>query len=120
MEPGLRASIAYVAGRLVAGRDAAGVYDYGRSRFVSLRGLLDEREINVYDQERGCFLHGNVHGSRYSLFHHGEGHHVDLELDRDVFRGYDHRSACFFEGRVHARSIVLFDTEENGYFEYSI
>lgn len=55
---------------------------------------------------------GNGHHDRFSLYHYGDGHHVDLNLkDGGKFDGYDYGGSAHFDGTVTngGPSVSLYD-----------
>ena len=120
MEPHVRAIVAYVAGRVVSGKSASGIYDYSQRGHRSVDGTVTMDRVNVYDYGAHCFFSGDGHEGRFGLYHFGDSSYVDLEVADHSFRGYDHGSGGQFEGRVRGASIELYDYEEGRYFSYSI
>ena len=120
MRPNTRACIAYVAVRLVTGRNALSVYDYSQSKHILVSGTVEESRIQIYDHDRGCEFSGNRNGDKFSLHHYGDSHFVDLFLDATKFKGYDYGTSSPFYGEVTGKSIRVYDYRESSFFNYSI
>ncbi len=121
MKASIRPVVAYVAGRLVSDTNASSVYDYDRGRHVNMSGTVSNQQVNVYDYDRGCHFGGSGNGGHFSLYHYGDGHHVNLDLEADGrFRGYDYGSGSHFNGKVNGRSISLYDYDTAQYYSFSV
>jgi hypothetical protein len=108
MRPNTRACIAYIAGRLVTGRNASSVYDYSQSKHILVSGTVEESRIQIYDYDRGCHFSGNRNGEKFSLYDYGDSHFVDLSLDGAKFKGYDYGTSSHFSGEVKGNSISIY------------
>lgn len=116
MDPNTRACIAYVAAKLVSGKGASSVYDYSRSRYISISGSVDASRVAVYDYDRGCHFSGSTTG----LYDYGRSAHVSITWNGSRFTGYDYGDRHHFSGSVNGSSVSLYDYGESNYFNYSI
>jgi hypothetical protein len=117
-----RPVVAYVAARLL-GATGSSIYDYSQGRHVSVSGTVTDQRVNVYDYDQGCHFGGNGHHGRFSLYHYGDGHHVDLKLkDGGKFDGYDYGSSAHFDGKVTngGRSVSLYDYGSGHHYSFSV
>jgi len=80
MEAHLRAALAYIAGRLVSGKNSPGVHDHSRSMLVIMNGTAKGSVVAIFDHDRKCHISGSGNGSQYFLFHHGECRAISLTL----------------------------------------
>jgi hypothetical protein len=48
-----RAAVAYIAGRLITGKIANSVFDYGQSKYISIAGTVSTARVQVFDYEQG-------------------------------------------------------------------
>jgi hypothetical protein len=119
VSPALRACVAYVAGRLISGRETLSVYDGAQGRTIYLTGTVGPAGVRVFDFDRHCFFEGSGAQGRFQLFHHGERHYVSLNLEGTRFSGFDHGSTFFFRGAAQPAGIALWDQETNSFFNYS-
>ena len=92
MNPNTRACIAYVAAKLISGHGSSSIYDYSRSKHMSISGTVSESSVNIYVYERGC----HFSGSPSNLYDYGRGSHVSLSISGNQFKGYDYGDGCHF------------------------
>ena len=116
MEAHTRRAVAYIAGRLISGSDAAAVYDYSESRYVNFSGDVDAQNVNVYDYEQSRHIGGTLP----SLYHYGNSRHIDLKVNGADFEGYDYASNKHFSGHVDGKNVSLYDYEHGQYFNYTV
>lgn len=108
--------MAYIAGRLASGSQAGAVYDYSEGAYFNFSGDVGTGNVNVFDYEQGC----HISGSLQSLFHYGNGRHIQLTVEGGHFSGFDYNSGRHFNGNVQGNNISLFDYEHGQYFNYSV
>ena len=112
MDPGARRAIAYIAGRICTGSDAAGVLDLETGEHAEFEGRMDD-EIALYDHSRHCLVGGQLP----ELFDGGTHASINLEFSDDSFSGFDHASNHYFGGRTvaygeDAHEVWIFDCDE--------
>jgi hypothetical protein len=115
-----RRVVAYIAGRLASDSTATGVSDLSESsRRYRFSGRVGTEEVNVFDHDEGC----HIAGAPSSLYHFGNGAHIQLAMDGAQFSGYDFDSAHHFNGSVQdkrVRLVHLYDFEHDGNFLYEL
>ncbi|HJV96950.1 MAG TPA: hypothetical protein VJ608_12970 [Albitalea sp.] len=116
MNPGTRACIAYIAGRIASGVAQSYVYDHAAAKRVNVGGTINGPRVGLYDYERGC----NVHGLLPHLNDDGTGARVVLEIAGNRFNGHDHASGHAFSGSVDGASISVIDHAVGQQFAYSL
>jgi diadenosine tetraphosphatase ApaH/serine/threonine PP2A family protein phosphatase len=116
MDAGTRACIAYIVGRSISGANSSHVYDYSRSRYVSIDGSVIGDAVTVYDYDRGCHFSGGLS----SCYDYGRGAHVSIEISGNNFSGYDYGTGCHYSGSVTGTSISLYDYGDGAYFDFSL
>ena len=120
MEPNVRACVAFVAGRMISQPNAQSLYDCSRSRYICYAGSVEALDVRIFDLNQGCFFSGTGGGGSFFLYHHGNGHRVNLTIQEDRFSGVDQRSLMHFHGTVKEHFVQLFDQGANGIFEYVV
>lgn len=116
MNPGTRACVAYVAGRAVSGSSGLHVYDYSQSKYISVGGTVNGREVSVYDYVRKCHFSGTLP----QLFDYGSRGHVSIEIIGNQFSGFDYAAKHHFSGTVNGTSVTLFDYGDAKHFSYGL
>jgi hypothetical protein len=120
MEKFVRAAVAYVAGRLISGKESSSIYDFSEKDYTSLGGPVSPASVNVFDYTHACYISGGGNGQTLKLFHCGVNNYISLTLRGDSFAGYDYGSGSHFSGMVRRFRIRLYDSGSNAYFSYSI
>ena len=64
MKESSRATIAYIAGRVVNNSNSSSVYDYNGAGHISISGKIDNSRINIYNYDKGCHFSGNGNNSK--------------------------------------------------------
>jgi hypothetical protein len=108
MREEIRRAIAVNAAARINKRNPSSVYSYDRGQYASM--------TPSYDYETGA----HIGGSGSSLYHHGIGNHISLNVNGNNFSGYDYDGGHHFSGRVNGNSIQLYDYGEGSYFNYSV
>lgn len=120
LKPHSRAVMAFIAGRLISGRNSSSVYDYGASAYRNIGGEVSPERVRVYDYVRSCHIGGDFDGSKFQLYDYGDSAHINLEIDGDQFKGYDFGTSSHFSGKVNGNSVSLYDYGSSSYFNYSV
>jgi hypothetical protein len=111
-----RRAVAYIAARLVSGKTASAVYDYGVSRYFHFSGDVRAGTVNVYDHDQACHIGGTLP----SLYHYGNKKHLNLEIKGSQFSGYDYDSGKHFSGSISGSAVSLYDYQTGRYYNFSI
>lgn len=120
MEPHLRAAMAYIAGRLVSGKNASGVYDYSRTMQIILSGAAQGGVVSIFDHDQRCHISGTANGLQYILFHHGLRRHICLTLAGSEFTGHDYGRSTSVSGWVIDDGIVVVEPAMSKQFGYTL
>ncbi|MEN6465775.1 MAG: hypothetical protein ABFD62_11400 [Syntrophaceae bacterium] len=109
MHPKLRTCIAYVAGRLISGRDATSIYDKSQAKDIFIEGPVTPASVKVFDRDRGCYLSGLGDENAYELYDFGGMYYVELIVTGNTFEGYDHGTPSLFKGEMNGDDITMYD-----------
>lgn len=116
MKPHVRAAVAAIALSHASGRKVSSVYSYLDSGYINIDALVSGNRVSGYDYTNSCHVGGNLP----SLYHYGEGAHIDFKPKSDgKYGGYDYASSSHFEVTVKGKSADVYDYGESGYFSYS-
>lgn len=102
-EPGTRACIAYLVGRMVSGTACSGVHDHDRGLDARIGGTVRGSRVGLYDYDRKC----NVFGRLPDLQGEATEIRISLIIEEDRFNGRDSASGQCFSGTVKGREIIF-------------
>jgi hypothetical protein len=119
MQPKLRTTIAYIAGRIITGLDTSSIYDHLQSKSVSFEGTITPSFVNIFNNERGCYTAGPREENILDLYDFGHLHLVDLQIEGNTFKGWDDLTPCHFSGEVNGDDISFYDDYESKTFHFS-
>lgn len=125
MKPGPRALVSYVAGAIATGRNGSNIYDYSQGGYRQISGLVTPTSVNIFDYSDSCYFTGTGVGSRevgvnLSLYHYGQGAHINLNVQGTQFNGYDYGSGNYFSGHIAGNAVSLYDYGTGQYHNYLI
>jgi hypothetical protein len=115
MKAHTRRAVAYIVFRL-ARNSASAVYDYEASAHFHFSGDVTSKNCSAYDHGQGC----HISGTPPSLYHHGNGKHLTVEMTDNGFSGYDYDSGKHFTGTVNGSTISLYDYDDGRFYSYSV
>jgi len=116
MNEGTRACIAYVAGEAITGVQRPGIYDYSRTKHLTISGNINGSRADFYDHSRGC----HFGGSFPNLYDYGVGSYVSLQTNGNEFSGYDYGAGCHFSGSVNGHLVNVYDFSESSNYTFSL
>jgi hypothetical protein len=119
MKSHAHACIAYIVGRLIAGKNVTSIYDYARSCEIDVSGLPDERCLKSFTCVNWSYLSQSPNIFRYR-FSCNAGHFIDLSVKGNTFIGYVRDSSSHFMGNVRGDAVYLYDHKEATHFNYRI
>ncbi|MGH1407076.1 MAG: hypothetical protein ACRBBJ_11020 [Rhodomicrobiaceae bacterium] len=117
MKTHVRAAVAAISLSHFHNKKVNSVYDYGERGYINIDTSTDGIRVIGYDHTNGCHVDGNLP----SLFHYGEGSHLDLNPKGDgKYLGYDYGSSFHFEIQVKGTSAEVYDYGSSGFYSYSL
>lgn len=119
MESLTHACIAYIVGRLIAGKDVTSIYDYARSCEIDISQLPGEKCLKSFNCVNWSYLTQSPNIFKYQ-FSCNSGHLIDLSVKGNTFIGYVRDSSSHFMGKVRGDAVYLYDHKEATYFNYRI
>jgi hypothetical protein len=119
MQPKLRTTIAFIAGRFITGLNTSSIYDHLQSKSVSFEASVTPNYVKVFSNDRGCYTAGPCEDNILDLYDFGAGHLIDLQINGNKFKGYDDYTPCHFSGEVNGDEISFYDDGEEKTFTFS-
>jgi len=113
------ACIAYIVGRLIAGKRVTSVYDYSQAVEITRDGLPDQECLREFNYENWSFLSGSPGICRYQYICNA-GHAIDIAIKGNTFIGHIRGNSSHFIGTVKGDSVYLYDQKESAHFNYKI
>lgn len=102
------ACIAYIVGRLIAGKSVTSIYDYSRAVEIRREDLPDQGCLKEFNYENWSFLSGSPGVCKYQ-YSCNAGHSIDIAIKGNTFIGYIRGSSSHFIGTVKGDSVYLYD-----------
>ena len=62
-----KATIAYIVGKLISKKNTSSIYDYEQAKHINISGEVNEKNVNIYNYDKGCHYSGSNSGSNYSI-----------------------------------------------------
>lgn len=119
MQEGMNICIAYMACRLISGKQPVSLYDYAQARQVKINGLPDAEGLRAFERNLGWYMPGYASGCVYEhAFSNGQA--VELFIKEDTFVVHISGSAAYYIGHVRNDTIYLFDHRESTHLYYRI
>ena len=116
MNPSARASIAYVAARVITGKDSGHIYDYSQTKYINIAGSVGGKSVSVFDYSRKCYFSGQLP----SLYDYGQGAYVTININGSSFSGFNYRTKSHFTGTISGSNVSFYDYEVRQYFNYTL
>lgn len=114
-----RACIAYIVGRMISGRDSAGVFETSQAAHFSFSGNVSPSLVSVHDIERNCAVIGKGDGVRLHLHDFGSATELSLKIKGKQFSGYEIGTSKPFNGSVNSNTVSVYDYEDSTWYHYS-
>jgi hypothetical protein len=114
-----RRALAYIAGRIISGKDFPAVYDNQDSKYFNFCGEV-QTCLSIYDYEQKCFMNGVKGGNTFSIYHSANQRYISLEVDDNHFSGLDYDSGKCFCGNLNEDMVSIYDYENGNNYVYRI
>ncbi|MDA8240278.1 MAG: hypothetical protein M0Z67_07895 [Nitrospiraceae bacterium] len=113
------ACIAYIVGRLIAGKNIFSLYDYAESREIEVDSLPDAEQLKEFNYVSWSYMSCSPNISRFQ-YSFKTGDSVNLAIKGNSFIGYIRASSSHFIGTVRGDSVYLYDQKASAHFNYRI
>ena len=113
------ACIAYIVGRLIAGKKIFSLYDYTESQEIEIDSLPDAEQLKEFNYVGWSYMSGSPNISRFQ-YSFKTGDSVNLAIKGNSFIGYIRASSSHFIGTVRGDSVYLYDQKASAHFNYRI
>jgi hypothetical protein len=119
VQPHIHAYIAYIVGRLIAGKKIQSLYDYAESREIEIDSLPDAEQLKEFSYVNWSYLASSPNIGR---FHYSfrTGGSVKLAVKGNSFIGYIRASSAPFIGTVRGDTVYFYDQKASAHFNYRI
>ncbi len=113
------AYIAYIVGRLIAGKKIKSIYDYTDLHEIEIDSLPDAEQLKEFSYVNWSYLSTSPNISKFQCsFKAGDS--LDLSIKGSSFIGFIRESSSHFIGTVRGDSMYLYDQRASAHFNYRI
>lgn len=113
-----RRIVAYIIGKLVAGKEISRIFDKTTSSYNEINGEVSLTRINVYDTEKNEMMTGSGDGKGVSLYDFATAKFIDLKIAGEKFDGFDYESKKVFYGELKDNTVSFFDFQDSKHHYY--
>lgn len=113
------ACIAYILGRLIAGKKIQSIYDFADLQEIEIDSLPDAERLKELNFVSWSYMSSTPSISKFQ-YSFKTGDSVDLSIKGSSFIGYLRESSSHFIGTVRGDSIYLYDQKASAHFNYRI
>ena len=113
------ACIAYIVGRLIAGKKIQSIYDFTDFQEIEIDSLPDAERLKELSYVSWSYMSSTPSISKFQ-YSFKTGDSVDLSIKGSSFIGYLRESSSHFIGTVRGDSIYLYDQKASAHFNYRI
>lgn len=111
--------IAYIVGRLIAGKAVTSIYDYSLCAEIARDQLPDEECLREVNYANWSYMSSSPAIFKYQ-YTCNAGHSIDIAIKGNTFIGYVRESSLHFIGKVKGDSVYLYDRKQSVHFNYRI
>lgn len=113
-----RRIIAFIAAKLISGKEINKIFDRSSSKYAQIFGDVTPTKINVYENERNQLITGSGDIRGISLYDFATAKFIDLKIDKNKFDGFDYETKKIFYGEVNDNTVSLFDFQDSKHHYY--
>ncbi|MBJ9903650.1 hypothetical protein [Acinetobacter bereziniae] len=115
-----RAALALAVLKLEKNDSVNSVYDYNQSTHPNISGHANDREIKLYDYDRGAFFDGSFNGTEFSLYDYEHCEFISLKKISDgKYEGYHYGSSSYFEITLRGNNVSFYDYGTGEFYDFS-
>lgn len=111
--------VAFVAWRLITGRDGEGIYDHSNEERVEFSGMISDTAIDLRDPS-GNRISGAGGSGMYTLSAGDGAKPVTLKISGLEFEGFDYGTSSRYHGSVDRRRLSIRHGRDECEIDYSI
>jgi len=114
------ASIAVIAGKLVAGKSVASLYDFALPGTINIDNLPNAPRLKAFHVEFRDYTPGVAAGSSYQCPIDKSGQVLEITINGSSFIGHIKGGASYFIGNVRGDAIYIFDHASSSAINFRI
>ncbi|NJD57690.1 MAG: hypothetical protein FIA94_14970 [Nitrospirae bacterium] len=114
------ASIAVIAGKLIAGKSVASLYDFALPGNIDIDTLPNAPRLKAFHVDFRDYTPGVATGSSYQYMIDESGQVLDLTINGSSFIGHIKGGASYFIGNVRGDAIYIFDHASSSAINFRI
>lgn len=111
--------VAFVAWRLITGRDGGEIYDHVHETTVEFSGMISETAIDLRDKA-GRQISGAGGSGMYTLSAGAGAKPVTLKISGLEFEGFDYGTSSRYRGSVDRQNLSIREGRADRAYDFSI
>lgn len=111
--------IAYIACRLITGKNPAFLYDLEHSQEIEIAGILDIEFLRKFDDDHDGYIPGFASNCTYR-YTSGIGPSFNIFINEKTFVIHINGSSAYFIGNLNNDTVYLYDHNMSTHFRYRI
>ncbi len=119
MSGDVRCAVAFVAWRLITGRESQGIYDHANERRKTFSGMITDTRIDLKD-EVGRPISGSGGSGMYTLAAGAAAKPVTLKISGLDFEGFDYGTSRRYRGTVDRHRLSISEGQAPKSFDFSV
>lgn len=119
MNSNVHAYIAYIVGRLIAGKSVSSIHDCSGGSSMEIEALPDAEKLRDFTYINWSYMVGGDGISRFK-YPCADGSRLDISIKGTAFLGHVAHTGVHFIGRVKGDSVHIYDQRTAAHFSYRI